>query len=148
MRNTTDSLWTLKIEPAAAQHLGASTTFTGELDPGEVQVLYLYHGFEYHFRILDSRGWKEVALSLFEVDRDMGIAFAGDSLRADPKLLVELGEPTVTEADPRGADRTGLRERSLAPDTTRGTRAPADASQRRDYEERQERERRRGGEIP
>jgi len=47
VRNATDSLQTLKIEPTSGQHLGASTTFTGVLEPGEVKVLYLYHGLEY-----------------------------------------------------------------------------------------------------
>src|SRR5688500_746882 len=56
VRNDTEIVQTLKIEPTAGQHLGAATTFTGVLQPGESKVLYLYHGLEYDIRILDAPG--------------------------------------------------------------------------------------------
>ena len=56
VRNATDQPKVLKIEPTASQHLGAATTFTGILRPGEVKSLYLYHGFEYDFRVLEAPG--------------------------------------------------------------------------------------------
>jgi hypothetical protein len=99
VRNDTDQFQTLTIEPSADQHLGAATTFTGRLRPGEVKVLYLYHGFEYAFTVLDDRGWTEVASGEFEVDRDMGLVFSGDALVSDAGLIVKLGEPTMTFAD-------------------------------------------------
>lgn len=125
VRNTSGEPRTLKIEPGADQHLGASTTFTGTLKPGEVKLLYLYHGFLYDFRILDAPGHAELTRATFAVDRDMGILYDGDSLSSDAKLVVELGEPTMTFADSlQQLDPFGLRRasRSLEPDTSRGRR--------------------------
>lgn len=125
VRNATEEPRTLKIEPGADQHLGAATTFTGVLQPGEVKVLYLYHGFEYDFRILDAPGFREVTRLTFAVDRDTGLEFAGDSLRPDVKLVAEMGEATFADSlqalDPFGLRRT----RAIQPDTSRGQRPPS-----------------------
>jgi hypothetical protein len=120
VRNAGDSLRTLKIEPTASQHLGAATTFTGVLKPGEIKVLYLYHGLEYDFRIFDGPGWNEMTRTTLEVDRDMDLAYEGDSLRQDVRIHVELGPPTTTFADSlQRLDPFGLRSRRpLEPDTT------------------------------
>jgi hypothetical protein len=122
VRNDSDQLRTLKIEPAADQHLGSATTFTGMLRPGEVKVLYLYHGFEYDFRILDPAGFNEVTRTTVAVDRDMGLLFAGDSLTTGTRLVARIGEPTVTFADSlQESDPFGLRRtRAIEPDTSRG----------------------------
>src|SRR5688500_1946455 len=74
VRNTTDANQILLIAPTESQHLGAATTFTGDLRPGEVKVLYLYHGFEYRFEIVE--GESDAAATTVKVDRDMGLAFA------------------------------------------------------------------------
>jgi hypothetical protein len=120
VRNDTGQLQTLTIETTADQHLGAATTFTGQLRPGEVKVLYLYHGFEYAFAVLDERGHKEVTSGEFQVDRNIGLVFSGDSLFADAGLVVELGDPTVTFADSlQELDPFGLRSgEPIEPDTT------------------------------
>ena len=120
VRNDTGQFQTLTIEPTADQHLGAATTFTGNFRPGEVKVLYLYHGFEYVFTVLDERGMREVASGKFEVDRDMGLVFSGDSLVADAGLIIRLGEPTATFADSlQELDPFGLRsDEPIEPDTT------------------------------
>ena len=126
VRNDSDQLRTLKIEPTAGQHLGAATTFTGTLRPGEVKVLYLYHGFDYDFRILDPSGFNEVTRTTVAVDRDMGLLFAGDSLTTGGRLVAEIGEPTVTFADSlQKIDPFGLRRtRAIEPDTRRGSHQP------------------------
>ncbi len=120
VRNDTDQRQTLTIEPSPDQHLGAATTFTGELRPGEIKVLYLYHGFEYQFTVLDERGHKEVTSGEFQVDRNIGLVFAGDSLVADAGLVVELGEPSVTFADSlQELDPFGIRSgEAIQPDST------------------------------
>lgn len=118
VRNDSDSTRMLKIEPTAAQHLGAATTFTGVLLPGEVKILYLYHGLEYDFRILDEPGWIEVTRATMEVRRDTHLAYAGDSLRTEVMVKVEVGRPsfadTLQQQDPFGLRR----RRPMEPDTT------------------------------
>ena len=69
VRNASDEPKVLKIEPTASQHLGAATTFTGTLKPGEVKSLYLYHGFEYDFRVFESGGYEELTHRALSVDR-------------------------------------------------------------------------------
>jgi hypothetical protein len=96
VRNDSGRPHVLKIEPTSDQHLGAATTFTGVLRPGEVKTLYLYHGFEYDFRILDAPGFNEITRTSVEVDRDTSILFAGDSLTSGARLVAKMGEPTVT----------------------------------------------------
>ena len=135
VRNGSDEVRTLKIEPTLAQHLGAATTFTGVLKPGEIKVLYLYHGLEYDFRILDGAGWNEITRSTIDVDRDMDIAYEGDSLRQGVLVRAEIGEPTVTFADSlQRLDPFGLRRsRPMEPDTTmiRGPENPNAVQSRR-----------------
>jgi hypothetical protein len=120
VRNDSKHYQTLAIEPTADQHLGAATTFTGRLRPAEVKILYLYHGFEYAFTVLDEQGHKEVTSREFHVDRNIGLVFSGDSLFADAGLVVELGDPTVTFADSlQDLDPFGLRsDEPIEPDTT------------------------------
>lgn len=120
IRNATSHAQTLAIEPTADQHLGASTTFVGLLEPGEVKVLYLYHGFDYQFRILDPKGVDELSRGIYEVNRDMGLVYAGDSIAVDTQLVVELGEPETTFADSlQDVDPFGLRSGGpIEPDTT------------------------------
>lgn len=120
VRNTTDGYQVLTIEPTADQHLGAATTFTGILRPGQVKLLYLYHGFQYAFRVFDEPTGDQRALGIFEVDRDMGLNFSGDSLVSDVRLAAELGEPTFADSL-QAADPFGLRTGGfIEPDTTRG----------------------------
>ncbi len=120
VRNDTDQPQTLTIEPSPDQHLGAATTFTGRLRPGEIKVLYLYHGFQYAFTVLDERGYKEVTSGEFQVDQNIGLVFSGDSLFSDAGLVVELGDPTVTFADSlQELDPFGIRSSEpIEPDTT------------------------------
>ena len=124
VRNDTEGAQTLKIEPAAGQHLGAATTFTGVLKAGETKLLYLYHGFEYDFRILDEPGFAEITRHRVDVDRDMAVVFAGDSLTSRINLVARLGVPTTTFADSlQESDPFGLRRsRPIEPDTGRGRR--------------------------
>jgi len=140
VRNATDEPKILKIEPTASQHLGAATTFTGVLRPGEVKSLYLYHGFEYDFRVLETPGFDQLTHMAVEVNRDFGLVFAGDSLASETTLAASLGEPTTTFADSlQVADPFGLRSgERLQPDTTRGRAMPASA---REAVERERRER-------
>lgn len=152
VRNTTGAERVLTIMPLADQHLGAATTFTGMLRPGEVKVLYLYHGFEYRFAILDRpQGETVMATGVYDIDRDIGLEFAGDSLVADGGTIVILGEPSVTESTSFAdsmmeADPFGIRGRgSLGPDTTRGQVLPVDADQRDRIEREREIERQRRG---
>ncbi|HUP01297.1 MAG TPA: hypothetical protein VM737_07255 [Gemmatimonadota bacterium] len=133
VQNLTDELRTLAIEPAPDQHLGAATTFTGPLAPGEVKVLYLYHGFDYVFRILDASGHREIVRHVVEVKRDVGLAYAGDSLVSEARLVAELGEPTFADSLQQ-YDPFGLRSgRAIVPDSTRGQHDPygVDAGGRR-----------------
>lgn len=128
VRNATEEPKVLKIEPTASQHLGAATTFTGILRPGEVKSLYLYHGFEYDFRVLEGAGFDQLTHRAMTVDRDFGLVFAGDSLASEAVLAATLGEPTTTFADSlQTADPFGIRSERLQPDTARGKAAPATA---------------------
>lgn len=139
VRNATDEVKVLKIEPTASQHLGAATTFTGVLRPGEVKSLYLYHGFEYDFRVLEAAGFDQLTQKAVTVDRDLGLVFAGDSLVSEVVLAATLGEPTTTFSDSlQGEDPFGIRSQRLQPDTARGRSAPASA---REAVERERRER-------
>lgn len=120
LHNDTGSEWVLTIEPTADQHLGAATTFTGRLRPGETKILYLYHGFRYRVDVLEQDG-DQVTSGVYEVDRDMGLVFGGDSLHRTTRLAIELGEPTTTFADSvQVLDPFGLRatDRPIEPDTT------------------------------
>lgn len=115
--NETGADWIVTIEPAAGQHLGAATTFTGRLRPGETKTLYLYHGFRYRVDVLEEEG-DPVTSGVYTVDRDMGLVFGGDSLRQAIRLTAELGEPETTFADSLNElDPFGLRSRPLLPDT-------------------------------
>lgn len=124
VRNLTAEERTLTIEPAADQHLGAATTFTGVLRPGEVKTLYLYHGFKYVFQVSPVSGASEPVRGVFEVKRDLGLAFSGDSLVPDASLAAKLGKPSIrqTFADSlQQFDPFGLRaRRTIEPDTSRG----------------------------
>ena len=140
VRNATGEPKVLKIEPTASQHLGAATTFTGLLKPGEVKSLYLYHGFEYDFRVLEAPGYEQLTHKAVQVNRDFGLVFDGDSLAAEVSLAATLGEPETTFADSlQTADPFGLRSAArLQPDTTRGQAMPTSA---REAVEREQRER-------
>lgn len=145
LRNTTDGTWVLEVAPVAGQDLlGGATTFTGELRPGEMKTLYLYHGFEYTFVVREKAvGHAEVARASAEVDRDIGFEFAGDSLVQNRGLVVRLGEPRTTFAD------SLMRETSeLLPDTTRGRGVAGDRRLQREQERRDEENKRRRGEVP
>lgn len=145
VRNTSDEARTLLIEPTGDQHLGAATTFTGRLSPGEVKVLYLYHGFEYHFRIVDPDNPTELVETTVKVDRDLGLALEGDSLIVDAiGIQVRLGAPSfadsLMQADPfglRGAD-------PIMPDTSRGRAQSIESDERAERERELEAERARG----
>lgn len=126
VRNTTDGLQTLKIEPTLSQQLGAATTFTGVLEPGEVKTLYLYHGVEYVVRILDAGGHNELTRNTFQMDRNLALVFAGDSIAIRTDVVVEFGEPTFADSlqdlDPFGIRSAG----PIQPDTTLIRDAPPD----------------------
>lgn len=140
VRNATEEAKVLKIEPTASQHLGAATTFTGMLRPGEVKSLYLYHGFEYDFRVLESAGFNQLTHLEMTVDRDFGLVFAGDSLSPEIVLAATIGEPTTTFADSlQSADPFGIRSERLQPDTARGRGTPLGAREAIERE-RQERD--------
>lgn len=145
LRNTTHHPWVLEVAPVEGQkQLGGATTFTGELQPGEVKVLYLYHGFEYEFVVREmAYGRAEVARAVARVDRDVGFDFAGDALVKDEGLVVRLGEPAVSFAD-----SLTRAQGDIMPDTARGRFVPADTRQRQEQERRNEAERRRRGETP
>ncbi|MGH7571984.1 MAG: hypothetical protein ACREMK_09110 [Gemmatimonadota bacterium] len=130
--NETQDHWVITIEPTADQHLGAATTFTGHLRPGEKKTLYLYHGFRYRVDVLESRG-EPVTSQVYQVDRDMGLVFGGDSLRPVVRLTAELGEPTMTFSDSlQMLDPFGLRRspQPIGPDTT-DLRRPTEEDMRR-----------------
>jgi hypothetical protein len=127
LHNDTGADWLLTIEPTADQHLGAATTFTGRLRSGETKTLYLYHGFRYRVDVLEQDG-DPVTSGVYQVDRDMGLVFAGDSLRRTTRLVVEVGEPTTTFSDSvQALDPFGLRssDRPIEPDTTNARGRPA-----------------------
>ncbi|HEY7472789.1 MAG TPA: hypothetical protein VIE68_10635 [Gemmatimonadota bacterium] len=140
VRNATSEPKVLKIEPTASQHLGAATTFTGVLRPGEVKSLYLYHGFEYDFRILETPGYDQLTHVAVQVSQDMGLVFAGDSLTPEVTLSARLGDPETTFSDSlQSVDPFGVRSGArLLPDTTRGQGMPTSA---REAVERERRER-------
>jgi hypothetical protein len=150
VRNATDRPHVLKIEPTAAQHLGAATTFTGLLRPGEVKALYLYHGFEYDFRVLDGPGYDQLTHKAIQVNRDLGLVFDGDSLAPEILLAAELGEPKTTFADSiQILDPFGLRSSDqIQPDTTRGQDMPASTREAIERERRQRQGKLQTGAIP
>ena len=126
VRNATDEPKVLKIEPTASQHLGAATTFTGILRPGEVKSLYLYHGFEYDFRVLEEPGFEQLTEKAVVVKQDFALVFDGDSLASEVALTARLGEPETTFSDSlQTVDPFGVRSaKELEPDTTRGQAMP------------------------
>lgn len=149
VRNATDRPQILKIEPTASQHLGAATTFTGVLRPGEVKSLYLYHGFEYDFRVLEEPGYEELTHKAFQVNRDFGIVFDGDSLASEVILAAELGEPKTTFSDSlQLADPFGIRSGDLLPDTTRGRDMPSSTREAIERERRERQGKLQTGSIP
>lgn len=127
VRNATREPRLLLIEPAAAEALGASFTFTGVLRPGEVKTLYVYDGFEYRFRLVDATGHTRPIRQAFAVDGDLGLAFAGDSLVPEENPRVEVGTPVAVAAyDARERIRlkNGEPDRRLARTLATGTLAP------------------------
>lgn len=89
-RNDTDRELVLTIVPAADQQLEAPTTFTGRFEPGELKILFLYHGLRYQVEVLEPDG-DPVTRGIFQVDYDIGLAFDGDSLGPATRLAVRLG---------------------------------------------------------
>jgi hypothetical protein len=150
VRNATDQPKVLKIEPTASQHLGAATTFTGVLRPGEVKSLYLYHGFEYDFRVLEAPGFEQLTHKAVQVDRDFGLVFAGDSLASEITLAAALGEPETTFSDSlQIVDPFGLRSVDrLQPDTTRGQDMPSTTREAIERERRERQGKLQTGAIP
>jgi hypothetical protein len=150
VRNATTESKVLKIEPAASQHLGAATTFTGVLRPGEVKSLFLYHGFEYDFRVLEAPGYEQLTHIAIQVDRDFGLVFAGDSLTPEVVLAASLGEPVTTFSDSlQVADPFGVRSGDrLQPDTTRGQALPTSAREAVERERRERQGKLQTGAIP
>ena len=150
VRNATDKPKVLKIEPTATQHLGAATTFTGVLRPGEVKSLYLYHGFEYDFRVLEEPGFEQLTQKTVQVDKDFGLVYAGDSLASEVVLAASLGEPETTFADSlQELDPFGLRSGDrIQPDTTRGQDMPTSAREAVERERRERQGKLQTGAIP
>jgi hypothetical protein len=150
VRNATDQPRILKIEPAASQHLGAATTFTGVLRPGETKSLYLYHGFEYDFRILEAPGYDQLTHRAVQVDHDSGLVYTGDSLLPETILAANPGQPETSFADSlQSADPFGLRSGDrIQPDTTRGQAMPSSARQAIDRERRERQGKLQTGVIP
>lgn len=150
VRNATEEPRILKIEPAASQHLGAATTFTGVLRPGETKSLYLYHGFEYDFRVLQTPGYQELTHRALQVDRDSGLVYTGDSLLPEITLALPSGRPETRFADSlQAADPFGLHAGGrIQPDTTRGQALPTSARQAIDRERRERRDKLQTGVIP
>lgn len=146
VRNTTDVAHALTIEPTGDRQLGAATTFTGLLQPGETKTLYLYHGFDYRFEILDANGRTGLAETEVKVDRDLMLAYAGDSISVDLMmgLQIELGEPSFADSL-MASDPFGVRGRdALMPDTTRGRGTYIDPDARAERERQEDLERQRG----
>lgn len=150
VRNATDQAKVLKIEPTASQHLGAATTFTGLLRPGEVKSLYLYHGFEYDFRILEERGFEQLTHKAIQVSQNFGLVFAGDSLAWEVTLAAGLGEPKTTFSDSlQASDPFGLRSGDrIQPDTTRGQDMPTSGREAVERERRDRQGKLRTGAVP
>lgn len=119
VRNATDQPRILKIEPAASQHLGAATMFTGVLRPGETKSLYLYHGFEYDFRILEAPGYDQLTHRAVQVNRDSGLVYSGDSLLPETTLAASPGQSRSSFSDSlQAADPSGLHSSGrIQPDT-------------------------------
>jgi GWxTD domain-containing protein len=99
LRNTTNQVRTLRIEPTAHQRLGAATTFTGRLGPGETKVLYLYDGFVYRFRLAGASGDGGEVSQDIRVASDVELAYGGDSLTAARTPRIEVGEPVLVGAE-------------------------------------------------
>jgi hypothetical protein len=150
VRNATDQPRILKIEPAASQHLGAATTFTGVLGPGETKSLYLYHGFEYDFRILKMPGYDQLTHRSIQVDRDSGLVYTGDSLHPETTLAASAGPPETGFSDSlQAADPFGLHSGGrIQPDTTRGQAMPTSARQAIDRERRERQGKLQTGVLP
>ena len=150
VRNATDQPKVLKIEPTASQHLGAATTFTGILRPGEVKSLYLYHGFEYDFRVLEEPGYDQLTHKILQVNNDFGLVFAGESLASEVVLAASLGEPQTTFADSlQTLDPFGLRSgERIMPDTTRGQDMPSSTREAIERERRERQGKLQTGAIP
>ena len=98
IRNDTDRELILRIEPTAAQHLEAPTTFSGRFEPGKKKTLFLYHGLRYQVDVLEPDG-VPVTREIFRADHDIGLVFGGDSLGPATRLAVQLGGPTLIFAD-------------------------------------------------
>ncbi|MGH7549914.1 MAG: hypothetical protein ACREK3_04075 [Gemmatimonadota bacterium] len=98
IRNDTNREIVCAIEPTADSHLRGPTTFTGWFKPGQRKTLYLYHGLSYQVDVLEPDG-APLTRGIFQVDRDLRLAFGGESLEAAPWLAVRLGGPTVIVAD-------------------------------------------------
>lgn len=150
VRNDTDQPRVLKIEPTASQHLGAATTFTGVLRPGEVKSIYLYHGFEYEFRILDAAGYDQLTQRAVQVDRDSGLVYTGDSLLPEMTLAVGPALRQSSFSDSlQAVDPFGLRSAErIQPDTTRGQGVPSSARQAIERERRERQGKLQTGAIP
>ena len=150
VRNATEQPRILKIEPAASQHLGAATTFTGVLRPGETKSLYLYHGFEYDFRILQSPGSQQLTHLALQVDHDSGLVYTGDSLLPEITLALLPARPETRFADSlQATDPFGLPAGGrIQPDTTRGQAAPTSARQAIDRERRERQGKLQTGVVP
>jgi hypothetical protein len=150
IRNATEAPRILKIEPTASQHLGAATTFTGVLRPGERKALYLYHGFEYDFRILETPGYDQLTHRKVQVDRDSGLVYAGDSLLPETALATDPGPSRTSFSDSlQAADPFGLRSSDrIQPDTARGQAMPTGARQAIDRERRERQGKLQTGVVP
>ncbi|HET7693575.1 MAG TPA: hypothetical protein VFM44_10855 [Gemmatimonadota bacterium] len=135
VRNATARPQILKVEPTASQHLGAATTFTGGLRPGETKSLYLYHGFEYDFRILETPGYDQLTHRAVHVDHDSGLVYNGDSLLPETQLAAGPSSfsDSLQSTDPFGL-RSGAR---ILPETTRGQTMPSSARQSLERERRE-----------
>jgi hypothetical protein len=94
LRNDTDEPRLLFIEPTDPTLQGATFTFTGVLRPGEVKVLYLYHGYTYRFRIVDSGAPGAALDEDVQVDEDLALAYGGNALTREA-MAGEPGEPRV-----------------------------------------------------
>ncbi len=150
VRNATEEPRILKIEPAASQHLGAATTFTGVLRPGETKSLYLYHGFEYDFRILEAPGYELLTHRTVQVDRDSGLVYAGDSLLAETALAAGPAQSQTSFSDSlQAADPFGLHAGGrIQPDTARGQAIPTSARHAIDRERRERQGKLQTGVVP
>jgi hypothetical protein len=150
VRNATDQPRILKIEPTASQHLGAATTFTGVLRPGETKSLYLYHGFEYDFRILETSGFDQLTHRAVQVDRDSGLVYAGDSLLLETALAAGPAQSQTSFSDSlQAADPFGLHAGGrIQPDTARGQAIPTSARQAIDRERRERQGKLQTGVVP